>query len=310
MASWYHLHLQPDCQYFSVKMKAFRLGILPRLCGDYLGIPHYPTQFNTWQVPSRFNQFSPGISTQISRFPGFLWGFGSELLVIWYSIHLGPPVMAPAGGRLDGKIWEDYGDMKGSGWFGNDDYCMLFFYMMCIYIYIYVYMRYMHIQILPFFFEYLVVHIFIYNLYFVYRYLYFKGKLYLNFKGFFGVEAMDLSCFEWCLDCQSIGNLMFFWFKQGVGLSYQVQWLGSSYVFHLNPTCDDLLLELRRMLFVLRGDSCLGHTGMLVLMCLLLGHAAKLPYKQDFEQQYMISRKKMWRQLKINYSCGFPCHSI
>ena len=150
---------------------------------------YHTTQHNS--IPGRYLlRFS---QWNLQESPGFrvsLWGFGSVLLVIWYSIHLGPPVMAPAGGLLEGT-----GDMKGSGWFGNDDYCMLFFYMMCIYIYMSIWDICIYRSCLLF--EYLVVHIFKYNLYFVYRYLYFKGKLYLNFKGFFGVEAMDLSCFEW-----------------------------------------------------------------------------------------------------------------
>ena len=73
--------------------------------------------------------------------------------------------------------------------------------------------------------------------------------------------------------------------------------MSSTWIQHVMTCC----LSWGECFFVLRGDPCLGHTGMLVLMCLLLGHAAKLPYKQDFEQHYMISRKNMWRQLKINY---------
>ena len=243
--------IQPDFQYFRVKMKAFRFGFSPdsekkkqqtnpagltnashrkRVVQQnpktdsvlqYLGIPHYPNTIQylagTFEDFPRNLQESPQVSPE---FPVFsimnffedldrsCWWFGTQYTLVLLSWRRGA-VGGDWGYERKWVIWE--------WWL----LYAIFLYMMFKYIYIYVYMRYMHIQILHICVLYLVVNIFIYNLYFVYRYLYFKGKLYFNFKGFFGVEAMDLSCLEWWLDCQTIGNL-FFLYKQGVGLSYQV----------------------------------------------------------------------------------------
>lgn len=184
VASWYHLHLYNPFQYFRVKMKAFRLGFsptrkkttknpagltnasherglsnrIPRLT-LWGTVPWYTTlpQHNSihWQVPFKISPVeSPGISAGISRFPGFplrIWiGVAGDLVLNtpWSSCH-------GAGGQLDGT-----GDMKGSGWFGNDDYCLQFFYIWCAHIYIYM-IFIMHIQILHIYVLYIVVNIFI-----------------------------------------------------------------------------------------------------------------------------------------------------
>ena len=128
---------------------------------QYLGIPHYP---NTIQyLAGTFSDLASFLHRNLHRnlqeSPGFFWGFGSELLVIWYSIHLGPPVMAPAGGQLEGLgIWKEVSDLG-----MMIIVCYLSIWCAYIYIYMCVYEMYAYTD-LAFFFEYIVVQCGTYNI--------------------------------------------------------------------------------------------------------------------------------------------------
>lgn len=91
--------------------------------------------------------------------------------------------------------------------------------------------------------------------------------------------------------------------------------MSSTWIQHVMTCC----LSWGECFFVLRGDSCLGHTGMLVLMCLLLGHATKTTLQTRFwttlprfpGKKCGDNSRSIPLELKINGEMAvFPCHSV